>query len=259
MNLSRRDWLKLTRAARDRVPAAEPAPILFMKTFLLCTTLACFGAPALSAQDQKPLTEAAAPSKSDLDQEKKAGEWVTSLNLGDPAKEARVKAVIVTHLRTIRDWHNSHPPDTVPAGINPVTGKPLSTLDRQIIANSAMPKSVHTDLMNGLRADLTEPQVEAILDKYTIGKVAFTLNGYRAIVPDLTEAEAATITGFLKQAREEAVDYKNMNQISAIFEIYKTKSEQFLNANGRNWKQLYQAYTDAVKAKKAAAQAKPGS
>jgi hypothetical protein len=49
------------------------------------------------------------------------------------------------------------------------------------------------------------------------------------------------------------VDYKNVNQISAIFEIYKTKSEQYLNANGRNWHELYKAYTAAAKARKAAA------
>ena len=111
--------------------------------------------------------------------------------------------------------------------------------------------------MGGLRKDLTEEQVEVILDKYTVGKVAFTMKGYHAIVPDLTAEEEKTILGYLKQAREEAVDYKNMNQISAIFEIYKTKSEQYLNANGRNWKALYKAYTDATRAKKAAAQAAP--
>ena len=65
--------------------------------------------------------------------------------------------------------------------------------------------------------------MEAILDKYTIGKVAFTMKGYKAIVPDLTAQEETTILGFLKQASEQAIDYKNMNQISAIFEIYKTK------------------------------------
>ena len=43
-----------------------------------------------------------------------------------------------------------------------------------------------------------------------------------------------------------------MQQISAIFEIYKTKNEQYLNNNGRNWRQMYKDYTDAVKAKKAA-------
>jgi hypothetical protein len=44
-----------------------------------------------------------------------------------------------------------------------------------------------------------------------------------------------------------------MNQISAIFEIYKTKCEQFLNSNGRSWRQLYKAYVDKVKAEKEAA------
>jgi len=188
-----------------------------------------------------------------MEQAKRAGEWVASLKLDDPAREARLKEVIVTHLRAVRDWHNEHSFNTVPAGINPVTGNRLNNLDRQVIADSAIPASVHENLMAGLRKDLSPEQVEAILDKYTIGKVPFTMKGYRAIVPDLKPEEEAAILGFLKQAREEAVDYKNMKEISAIFEIYKTKSEQFLNANGRNWKSMYKAYTDAVKAKKAAA------
>jgi hypothetical protein len=195
---------------------------------------------------------AAAKAKSDVDQQRKAAEWVASLSLNDAAKEARVTEVVTTHLRTIRDWHNEHPFTTVPAGINPRTGERLSNLDRQMIANSAMPKSVHDDLMSGLRKDLTEEQVEVILDKYTVGKVAFTMKGYHAIVPDLTPEEEKTILAFLKTAREQAVDFKNMDQISAIFEIYKTKSEQHLNSNGRSWKALYKAYTDARKAEKAA-------
>ncbi len=197
--------------------------------------------------------QAAPAAKANAETETKAAEWVDSLKLADATKAQRVTQVIATHLKTIRDWHNEHPYTTVPAGINPVTGKPLSTLDRQMIADSAMPKSVHENLMTGLRKDLTEEQVEAILDKYTIGKVAFTMKGYKAIVPDLTAEEEKTILGFLKQAREEAVDYKSMPQISAIFEIYKTKSEQYLNANGRDWKKLYKAYTDAARARKAEA------
>lgn len=218
------------------------ATILSLITFSFAT----FGqAPANVAVDAK--------AKSDTDQAKKAVGWVESLHLDGPAREARVKEVINRHLMAVRDWHNEHPFSTVPAGINPVTGAPLSNLDRQMIADSAIPQSVHEDLMTGLRKDLDEAQVETILDKYTVGKVAFTMNGYRAIVPNLTKEEEATILGFLEQAREQAVGYKNMNQISAIFEIYKTKSEQYLNSNGRNWKALYKTYTDAVKAKKAAA------
>jgi len=160
-----------------------------------------------------------AKAKSDADQEKKAAEWVNFLKLGDVAKEARVTEVVATHLKAIRDWHNEHPFTTVPAGINPVTGKPLSQLDRQMIADSAMPRSVHDNLMAGLRKDLAPEQVEVILDKHTVGKVAFTMKGYQAIVPDLTAEEEKTILGFLKQAREEAMDYKNMNEISGVFEI----------------------------------------
>ena len=191
-------------------------------------------------------------SKSDADQEAKAAEWTTSLNLNDAAKETKVKAAIAAHLKTIRDWHNEHPFTTVPAGINPVTGNKLSELDRQVIANSAIPKSVHDNLMNVLKAELSTEQVEMVFDKYTIGKVSFTMGGYKAIVPDLTIEEEQKLLGFLKQAREQAIDYKNMTQISDIFEIYKTKCEQYLNSNGRNWRQLYKAYGDKIKAQKEA-------
>ncbi len=208
------------------------------------------------AQTDKPVAPAMtaeARAKSDQDTENKAAEWVASLNLNDAAKEKAVADVIATHLKTIRDWNNEHPASTVPAGINPATGLPLTELDRQVIAISAMPKTIHETLMTGLRQNLTEPQVEAVLDKYTIGKVEFTMNGYRSIVPNLTETEEKVLTENLKKAREQAVDYKNMKQISAIFEIYKTRNEQYLNTHGRNWHDMFKAYVDAAKAKKAAA------
>ncbi len=194
--------------------------------------------------------EATAKANAELDE--KANEWVTGLHLNDAAKEKRVANAVAIHLKAVRDWNNEHPFTTVPAGINPATGNRLSELDRQVIANSAMPLSVHENLMNALKKDLTPEQVEAILDKYTIGKVAFTMGGYKAIVPDLTKEEEAKILEYLKQAREQAIDYKSMKQISAIFEIYKTKCEQHLNNNGRNWRQLYKAYVDKVKAQKQA-------
>ncbi|HEY4336963.1 MAG TPA: DUF3826 domain-containing protein [Puia sp.] len=198
-------------------------------------------------------TLAASAQTPDSSSEKRAAGWVTSLQLNDPAKAARLTTTIAAHLSRVRDWNNEHPYTTVPAGIDPATGKSLSAMDRTIIAISAMPKTAHDSLMTGLRKDLTEDQVDAILDKYTIGKVDFTLNGYKAIVTDLTPQEEATILANLKQAREQAIDFKNAKQISAIFEIYKTKNEQYLNSNGRNWHALFKAYVDAQKAKKAAA------
>ena len=223
----------------------RPLTLLALSIFLALPTLHALAespAPEPATQESK--------SAPDVDAEKKAAEWAASLNLNDADKEARVREVIRTHLAAVRDWHNSHDPNTVPAGINPATGGKLSALDRQIIIDSTLPKSVHDSLMAGLRADLTDEQVEAVLDKYTVGKVAFTLKGYQAIVPDLTPQEEAEIVKQLKIAREQAVDFKSMKEISGIFEIYKTKCEQYLNSKGRNWHQLFSTYVKAQKAKK---------
>lgn len=195
--------------------------------------------------------KAFAQLKSDASLEKKAMDWVASLNMEDDKKAGFAVTTIYNHLRKVRDWHNEHPYSTVPEGINPVTGKSLSKLDREMIADSAMPKEVHEKLMKDLRRVLTEEQVEQILDKYTVGKVAFTLKGYQAIVPDMTGEETAFVLEQLKLAREQAIDYKNMKQISAIFEIYKTKCEQYFNEHGRNWRQMFKDYVNKRKAEKA--------
>jgi Protein of unknown function (DUF3826) len=182
----------------------------------------------------------------------RAKDWVASLQLADSAKAIKVRDAVLTHLNAVKDWHNSHSFTLVPEGINPANGNKLSEMDRQVIICSAKPKSVHENLMSVLNSELDAVQVAAILDKYTIGKVAFTLAGYKAIVPGLTEKEEAEILKNLKQAREQAIDFKSMKEISAIFEIYKTKCEQYLNNNGRNWRQMYKDYTDKIKAPKEA-------
>lgn len=181
---------------------------------------------------------------------KKAADRVDLLQLNDPEKETRLIEVISTHLTAVRDWHNDHPYTLVPEGINPKTGGVLSKNDRQLIIDSTLPKYVHEALMSGLRKDLTEVQTEAVLDDYTAGKVAFTMKAYKEIIPDLTSEEEAFIVNHLKQAREEAVDYKNMELISAIFKIHKTQIELYLYQNGRNWKAIYKMYVDVLKKEK---------
>lgn len=222
------------------------------KAYRLSCVTALLSISSLVAFGQSADEAAARLAKSNAELEARATEWVSGLNLNDAQKADRLEEVIATHLKAVRDWNNAHPATEVPAGINPTTGQKLSDLERQIIVNSAKPESVHENLMAGLRKDLSEEQVAQILDEYTIGKVDFTMKGYRAIVPDLTDKEAADIRALLEQAREQAIDFKSMKQISGIFEIYKSKAEQYLNNNGRSWRQLFKAYVDKRNAEKAA-------
>jgi Protein of unknown function (DUF3826) len=230
--------------------------IIMSQKILFIAVLLVMNFPGFG-QNNIPTAKTTTASEAASDQAKKVDEWVASLNLNDAAKAERVAKVIIIHLDAVRDWHNEHPFTLVPEGINPANGRPLNELDRQFIADSSLPKTVHEQLMAGLRKDLTEEQVEIILDKYTVGKVAFTIQGYKAIVPDLKPEEEVYLLARLKEAREMAVDYKSMKLISMVFEIYKTKCEQFLNENGRSWKALYKAYTDQIKAKKAEAAKNP--
>lgn len=181
---------------------------------------------------------------------KKAAQWTADLHLGDAAKEERVAHVIATHLQAITDWHNTHL-DLIPEGsINPLTGKKLSAIDRQIIADSGQPASIRQSLLDGLQAELTPDQVEQVLDAYTVGKVAFTMKAYREIVPDMTAEDESVLINNLKEARLMAIDYKNMKAISGIFEIFKTKNEQYFTQTGRDWRTIYKAYVNRMKAKK---------
>jgi hypothetical protein len=221
------------------------------KIFILALLALSVVTSAVQAQIQTDPEKRAAEIRNEKN---KATQWVAGLNLNDPAKEARVIDVITTHIMAVRDWHNTHPVTEVPDGINPrFPGTRMSGAEKQVFINSTKPASVHKNLMDGLRADLTEAQVEQILDEYTIKKVAFTMNAYRECILDLTPEEDAALLGILKKWREQAVDYKNMEAISAIFEIAKTECELWLYQHDRNFKKLYAEWAVRRKAAQAAA------
>lgn len=210
-----------------------------MKKLLLSAVLLTCLSLAVSAQTTDEACKA------------KATSWVEKLQLNDQGKAERVTQVIATHLTAITNWHNEHA-EMIPDGaINPQTGKKLSALDRQVIADSSQPASIRQALLDGLNAELTPAQLEQVLDLYTVGKVAFTMKAYKEIVPDMTAEDEAFLMNNLREARLMAVDYKNMKEISAIFEIYKTKNEQYFTNSGRDWRTMYSAYVKQMKARKA--------
>lgn len=172
---------------------------------------------------QAAALEAVAPAATPASEaalEKRVAEMVAELKLNDPAKEARLKTILATDLRAVRDSHN--------AGFAPA-------------------KSVRVDLNKGLQAELTPEQIETVKDKLTIGKVPFTMKAYRQIVTNMTPEQDAKVLDFMKQAREECLDVKNADEMKPIFEKYKTQSEQYLTSQGYDWKALYRKFVDSQK------------
>jgi hypothetical protein len=146
---------------------------------------------------------------------------VDSLDLKDPAKEARVSAVLTADLRAVRDAHN--------AGLQ-------------------LDPTVHSNFIAGLQADLTPEQVESVKDKLTANKLPITLKAYKQILPNLKPEDEAKIVEWLKKAREQSLDVKNVDEMTPIFKKYKTEIEHYLNANGYDWAKSYKAFVDGQKA-----------
>jgi Protein of unknown function (DUF3826) len=154
--------------------------------------------------------------------------------LDDSAKQERVRNVISRDLRAIRDAHN--------AGLQ-------------------LDPSVHKNFVDGLQADLTSEQVETVKNSLTANKLPIILKAYHQILPDLKPDDEAKIVDWLKRAREQSLDVKNVDEMSPIFKKYKTEIEAYLNAHGYDWAKSYKAFVDAQKAseKKPAADKSPGT
>ncbi|HLX68693.1 MAG TPA: DUF3826 domain-containing protein [Verrucomicrobiae bacterium] len=158
---------------------------------------------------------------SDAALEKRVSTLVAALSLEDSAKQERVHKVLSTDLRAVRDAHN--------AGLQ-------------------LDPSVHKNFIDGLQADLSPEQVESVKNSLTANKLPITLKAYHQILPDLKSADEAKIADWLKRAREESLDVKNVDEMSPIFKKYKTEIERYLDAHGYDWAKSYKAFVDGQKA-----------
>jgi hypothetical protein len=192
------------------------------------TVLLRFGKAPLPREELTPAQQARlaalvppATAASDTALEKRVAGIVESLELKDPAKQERLRAVLSADLRAVRDAHN--------AGLQP-------------------DQSVHKNLVAGLEANLTPEQVESVKDKLTINKLPVTFRVYHEILPNLTPEDDRKIMDQLKQAREKSLDVKNADEMTPIFKKHKTEIERYLNSRGYDWAKSYKAFVDGQKA-----------
>ena len=158
---------------------------------------------------------------SDAALNKRVSRLVDSLDLKDDARQERVRAALTADLRAVRDAHNA--------------GLQLDGI-------------VHSNFIANLQADLTPEQVESIKDKLTANKLPTTLKAYHQILPDLKPQDEAKILDWLKRAREQSLDVKNVDEMTPVFKKYKTEIEHYLDSRGYNWAKSYKAFVNSQKA-----------
>jgi hypothetical protein len=150
---------------------------------------------------------------------------VDSLDLNDAAKEEQVSNIIGADLWAVRDAHN--------AGLQ-------------------LDPSVHQKFVAGLEANLTSNQVESVKNQLTANKVPITFKVYQQIIPNLKPEENAKILAELKQAREESLDVKNVEDMNPIFKHYKEEIQNYLEQQGYDWNAAYKKFVDSQKSGDAA-------
>ena len=161
-----------------------------------------------------------ATPESDAAIDKRVDAYVATLNLNSPEREERIKNVIRTNLRGVRDAHN---------------------------AWMAPSKNVREDLNKGLAADLSAEQIDAIKNLLTYNGITRNYIAYHVIVPNLTKEDDEKIMTLLREAREAGLDRKNArDMMGAAFEPYKKQIENYLISRGHDWKALYKANASKV-------------
>jgi Spy/CpxP family protein refolding chaperone len=156
---------------------------------------------------------------------------VAALDLKDPAKAARLHALIVAQYRSLNVWHETYDARlkelgklTTAADVEKAAAAKTEMSD----AKSAL-KTLHDHYLAQLAAELTPDQVEQVKDGMTVGKVQFTYGGYLQQNPGFTAEQKTKVLELLKAAREEAIDAGSMDEKSAIFNRYKGKINNYLS------------------------------
>ena len=152
--------------------------------------------------------------------EKRAAGIAAGLQLNDAGKEKAVYEAVLAQTRGVRDAHN--------AGFGP-------------------PKSLRGEFNTALAAVLTADQIDKVKDALTGDKTPKTFAAYHQIVQDLNAADDEVILGLLKQAREDSLDVKNLEEMAPIYKRYKNQIETYLNGHGRDYKALYKKFVDGEK------------
>jgi BarA-like signal transduction histidine kinase len=168
--------------------------------------------------------------------QKRTADILTALALNDAARSNRVTDVILRQYRALK----ARDEVIVTATSDDETAGSQAT---RASLYQCISGPLHDQFLAKLSAQLTPDQVETVKDKMTYNKVKVTYDAYCAILPGLTYANKAKILEWLKEAREQAMDGGSANEKSRVFQVYKDKINDYLNAQGHDTAKAFAEWT----------------
>lgn len=187
---------------------------------LFCAAVVLLCPAIFAAETNSPSAQAEAKYTKLI--EGRSDDILKVLALSDTNKAASVHDIIVAQYRALKAWHTANDEKLKAAGA-----------DTNAVAQiRASLKPLHDDFLSRLAANLSPEQIDQVKDKMTYGKVQFTLNGYLAQYPNLSQANQEKILELLRQAREEAMDDGSSEEKTAVFQRYKGKINNYLSRQG---------------------------
>jgi hypothetical protein len=179
----------------------------------------------------------------------RADKIVAPLALDDASKSTRVRDLIVTQYRGLREIHDARDAKIAQApqgaGDNTVADA-WKSLARKEADLKTFP--LHRAFVARLEAELTLEQVNQVKDGMTYGVVPITFKRYNELLPNLTVEQRATVLANLLEAREYAMDGGSSDEKHAWFGKFKGRINNYLSAEGYNMKQAEQDLAEREKA-----------
>ena len=185
---------------------------------------------------------------------KRADKVLAPLGITDEAQTNRVRDLITSQYRTLREIHAVRD-----ARINEAKRSPGDAAIAEAWTKTARDAAslklaeLHRRFVARLAVELTPEQVDKVKDGMTYGVVGITYKRYLELFPNLRDEDKRELLADLIEARELAMDAGSSEEKHAVFGKYKGRINNYLSKAGYDMKQ---AEKDLAEKQKAAPQAR---
>jgi len=178
---------------------------------------------------------------------------VNTLSITDSVKYKKVLALLVNQYTQLSNVHDQS--KAVTAEIKKQTLAPEESavqLKKAEEKKSSQLLQLHSSFLAHIKENLSDEQIELVKDGMTYRIFPITYAAYQDMILTLTAEQKTKIYGWLKEARELAMDEGSSDQKHAVFGKYKGRINNYLSAAGYDMKKEGEEWQKRIDAKKSA-------